>query len=971
MLISVVIPVYNVEKYLRQCLDSVINQTYKDLEIICVDDCSTDSSLEILKEYAQKDPRVKIESYKVHKGKNNAKDKGLKSAKGDFVHFLDPLCWLETCAYDRFVKIFNNLPNLEILQFRYNLYEEKTNSLKIVPIQNEKIKYYNKIFDFNQNMDLGASWSVKTGTKIFKREFLLKNNLYLSRIEGFEGEFSLSALVNSKNIILLDQKLINYRFNFENDLSIKEFDFDDYVNKINKIFPTLPLQVKQAFINLVQQDLLEKFYEAYINKDINIKKALEYLDLLQINLVKDHKNFSKFHIDIINILNQEFEKNQKNWEIVNQYSNGNPNKTIKKTSSILLSIIIPIYNVEKYLKKCLDSILGQTYTNLEIICVNDCSTDSCLNILEEYSEKDSRIKIINHDVNLGLGEARNTGLRNAKGEYVHFLDSDDYIIYDEAYQDLIDAVETADNPDILHFKFRNSYYDTNIFHLVSDENKTLYNKVINPKKNMSSYDNWQRYVWTKLHKREFLLSNNIWFTPIRSMEDLQYSAETFVKCETLYYIDKVIVNYFNRIGSLVSKSHTVLPEIVETFKHNAKLYEVLPDELKYKFLGLDYYQIRSNISKAYQYGYINKNDLRKIKKDLSNYDVENYISTEMQQKRGELKINFDEIMSLKRIDSSKKTKNPLITVVVPVYNVEKYLEKCLDSLFDQTYKNLEIICVDDCSTDSSREILKKYEQIDSRFKVIYNEKNLGLGLTRNVGIKAATGDYIHCLDSDDWMHMKSYEDLTDILKIYGNVDVLHFKHKLFNDDTEIVNEYPILKKDMIYVNMVTNLEKTPEIMRLWKTSAWLKLINRKFLLKNNLFYNDYRCLEDIAYSLELVLKAKKIIFSPNAYLYYRNARKGSLMEKRFNYLDNILRDVKWAEENSEHLTGYCRRSYLHYAYSLIVQNYYEAYLSKAISLEKVQEVMKTKVDKSIIEDITLNKNIVFANYYKFLLKQVR
>ena len=94
---------------------------------------------------------------------------------------------------------------------------------------------------------------------------------------------------------------------------------------------------------------------------------------------------------------------------------------------IKISVIVPVYNVENYLIQCLDSIINQTLKDIEIICVDDCSPDNSIEILEEYKNKDNRISIIRHSNNQGLGPARNTGLKHANGEYISFVDSDDYI----------------------------------------------------------------------------------------------------------------------------------------------------------------------------------------------------------------------------------------------------------------------------------------------------------------------------------------------------------------------------------------------------------------------------------------------------------------------------------------------------------------------------------------------------------------
>ena len=134
----------------------------------------------------------------------------------------------------------------------------------------------------------------------------------------------------------------------------------------------------------------------------------------------------------------------------------------------------------------------------------------------------------------------------------------------------------------------------------------------------------------------------------------------------------------------------------------------------------------------------------------------------------------------------------LISVIIPVYNVEKYLSQCLDSVINQTYKNLEIICVDDSSTDNSLEILKEYAQKDTRIKIIKNEKNLGLGLTRNEGVKVAKGEYIHFLDSDDWMNLNAYEKLFDTVKKINFPDVITFSYFSHNQITGKIKKIRLL-----------------------------------------------------------------------------------------------------------------------------------------------------------------------------------
>ena len=110
-----------------------------------------------------------------------------------------------------------------------------------------------------------------------------------------------------------------------------------------------------------------------------------------------------------------------------------------------------------------------------------------------------------------------------------------------------------------------------------------------------------------------------------------------------------------------------------------------------------------------------------------------------------------------------------ISVIIPVYNVEQYLGHCLDSVINQTYKNLEIICVNDASTDRSPLILEEYSKKDSRIVIVNNAKNSRLGPTRNHGMEYATGDYVHFLDSDDWLEPDAYEKLVNTIEKISDI----------------------------------------------------------------------------------------------------------------------------------------------------------------------------------------------------------
>ena len=152
----------------------------------------------------------------------------------------------------------------------------------------------------------------------------------------------------------------------------------------------------------------------------------------------------------------------------------------------------------------------------------------------------------------------------------------------------------------------------------------------------------------------------------------------------------------------------------------------------------------------------------------------------------------------------QKEDNPLISVIIPVYNVEKYLEQCLDSVVNQSYKNLEIICINDYSEDNSLEILNCYAKNDNRIIILNNTKNIGLGYTRNMGLNYANGDFIHFLDADDWIELNTYEICADtIRKTKKNIDIIKFLYKSFNMTNDTKNVSFIVPE--AYENHIINI----------------------------------------------------------------------------------------------------------------------------------------------------------------------
>jgi glycosyltransferase involved in cell wall biosynthesis len=219
-------------------------------------------------------------------------------------------------------------------------------------------------------------------------------------------------------------------------------------------------------------------------------------------------------------------------------------------SKNLISVVVPIYQVEDFLVKCIESIRNQTYKNLEIILVNDGSTDKCGEICEDYALKDNRIKVI-HKENGGLSDARNAGLKVAKGDYVAFVDSDDYI-EKNSYEVLIkEAIEN--NLDIVAANallIKNNVESSPLM-----KKKSFNNEVMSGTDYMCQsiqQNSFHVCAWLNLYKRSLLIDNALYFEKGLLHEDEEWTPRVFLEAERVKYIDNKFYMYVIRDGSITN-----------------------------------------------------------------------------------------------------------------------------------------------------------------------------------------------------------------------------------------------------------------------------------------------------------------------------------------------------------------------------------------------------------------------------------
>lgn len=216
----------------------------------------------------------------------------------------------------------------------------------------------------------------------------------------------------------------------------------------------------------------------------------------------------------------------------------------------LVSIIVPIYKVEPYLRRCLESIVNQTYTNLEIILVDDGSPDNCPQICDEYAAKDKRIIVI-HKENGGLSDARNAGLDICKGEYISFVDSDDWV--DEKYIEVLLRLVTETNADIAIGEHKKIYNNKPIF--IDKEKEEIQILSTQAALNILFMRSHLSFIlsWGKLYRRP--LFDDIRFPQRRYHEDEFTTYKLFFKCKSISHINSTLYYYTQRIDSIMAIRH--------------------------------------------------------------------------------------------------------------------------------------------------------------------------------------------------------------------------------------------------------------------------------------------------------------------------------------------------------------------------------------------------------------------------------
>ena len=535
-----------------------------------------------------------------------------------------------------------------------------------------------------------------------------------------------------------------------------------------------------------------------------------------------------------------------------------------------VSIIMPVYNDADRLDTSITTVINQTLKDIELICVNDGSSDDSLKILNEFAEQYDFIKVLSQE-NQGSGKARNYGIGEASGEYIGFLDADDIFIENDALEKLYgtavenDANMVSGNIKLVDQKGKFSpflpldYYED-------------YNVILPEEYGIP----WSFYK--NIFKREFIVSNDISFPDLLRGQDPVFLAEILSKVDEIHTVPIDYYAYYyvdgaNQCNTRKKRFHHMMhyKMVFENFSDSR--FDNLKHEFRYEML--DFIDLM---------GADGAKDIldatREVFKDepeiVRNFEENFYFKHE----------KHPEIQKLVNFKSNPE--KPRISVLIPVYNASDFLNDSISGLLNQTFEDFELVCVNDGSKDNSLEILNEFAAKDGRVKV-FDKPNGGCGSARNRALDEAKGDYIYFFDPDDEISKDALKE-TYRSAVYNDSDMVIFKANVIIND-EISNERVYFNFDKTLKNR--NFERSTfdyhDVMGLvfnGDLAPWAKLYKKELLDS----YDDFRfnvgvAFDDVPFHVKSMIRAKRMSFVNKCLYHYRLDNENSVNNTSSNGFD--------------------------------------------------------------------------------------
>lgn len=534
-------------------------------------------------------------------------------------------------------------------------------------------------------------------------------------------------------------------------------------------------------------------------------------------------------------------------------------KYIKTNDIRKVTAVIPNYNYAHYMHERILSIVNQTYPIYELIILDDCSTDNSAEVIKQEMEwlaanyPNIIVKFLPNKVNSGnVFKQWQKAFELSTGEYLWICEADDL-----CSKYFLNAVMRGFNDDATVLSYSESK-------AINEYGKTF-------KKNLRD---WIDIFNTNHWNRDYIEDGN---------DELKYYLATN---NTIANVSGVVFKKDSKIDFIKYLNEAQKYTLAGDWYFYSKV--LLNKKISYVASSLNYHRIHSSSVTSTTDNFVHYKEILSIQKSISkDVKIPKEMQKRIEERNANLRRNFciskDELyydsIDLKNLIKSKNINDEiLLSIIIPVYNVEKYLEKCLKSVFKNLPIKTEVIIINDGSPDNSEEMIKKYIKKHKEIKYIKKD-NGGLSSVKNVGLKEAKGKYIIFLDSDDYVSSNMYSTMLkkiidtdadlvycDVLMIYENNTVQYVKMQNTNYSEPLMQ---ILDNNLM-------------------AASWNKIVKRK--LYDNLEFPEGLNNEDVAVSPQLFLKAKKIEYIPSPFYKYVQ-RSGSIQNSGFNEKRFVIFDT--------------------------------------------------------------------------------
>lgn len=527
------------------------------------------------------------------------------------------------------------------------------------------------------------------------------------------------------------------------------------------------------------------------------------------------------------------------------------NRSAANENNPLLSIVMPVFNVGPYLDASILSVLNQGFTDFELIIVNDASTDNSKKIIDMHASQDARIKAIHLDFNTlgGAGIPSNIGIKHAKGKYIGFVDSDDWIT-PNALAELVNCAEQH-SAEIVVGDFCTFHEDDRSV-AKSYDSASWQGIPIGEVLSAKEYPQVFRISpvpWRKLYRADFLKSKEILYPEGDYFyEDNPLHWFVLSQTEKMVFSEKVISYHrMAREGQTMDASTYKLSAICSHL--NTIASKVICQAPK----------VDKNVAREF-YDYWYRCDW--VAARQSDKRVANLIRKQMSIIYNKCKDVIEPISD--RANFANRVKQCTaayqdidLTVVIPSYNCEKFIRSTIQSVLAIKNISVNVLVIDDGSTDSTVDIVKKIEKEDERV-FLFQQNNRGAGRARNSIIPLCTGEYTYFLDADDYIYPDALERSVIAAKKKQH-DLMFFKYRIefyeenksrgmYNADVELWKKLNTSNGHKARKNIVAGLINYP----------WNRIIKTRLLLDDNIFFGGSVVHNDIPYHWHSIAAAQNI-----------------------------------------------------------------------------------------------------------------